>query len=201
MKTFRGMEDEMITTMDSVKELQGCRNVHNGEPETFFVSSYNSPLGTYTLVSSHRGVVCLETAKETERRLTQWKRDGIHLQGDVEHNAALTRELDAYFAGKLRRFTVPLDLRGTAFQLQVWEVLCSIPYGVTRSYREVAHALGNPKTTRAVGQAIGRNPVSIVVPCHRVVGSDGRLTGYGGGLPRKRALLDLESGVPPSIAV
>jgi O-6-methylguanine DNA methyltransferase len=195
------MENKMTTVMDSAKKLQGYRNAHNVEPETFFMSPYNSPLGTYTLVSSHRGVVCLEAAKETERRLTRWKRNGIRLQRDVEYNAALARELDAYFAGKLRRFTVPLDLRGTAFQLQVWEVLCSIPYGVTRSYREVAEALGNPKATRAVGQAIGRNPVSIVVPCHRVVGSDGRLTGYGGGLPRKRALLDLESGVPPSIAV
>lgn len=191
----------MTAAMDNAREFQGCRNTHNVEPETFFMSSYNSPFGTYTLVSSHQGVVCLETEKETERRLTRWKRHGIRLQRDVEYNAALARELDAYFAGKLRRFTVPLDLRGTAFQLQVWEVLCSIPYGVTRSYRDVAQALGNPKATRAVGQAIGRNPVSIVVPCHRVIGSDGRLTGYGGGLPRKRALLDLESGVLPSIAV
>jgi len=191
----------MTAVMDSARKIQGYHNAHNVEPETFFMSSYTSPLGTYTLVSSHRGVVCLESEKEMERHLTRWKRNGRLLQRDVEYNAALARELDAYFAGKLRRFTVPLDLRGTAFQLRVWEILCSIPYGVTRSYREVAQALGNPKATRAVGQAIGRNPVSIIVPCHRVIGSDGRLTGYGGGLPRKRALLDLESGIPPSIAV
>jgi O-6-methylguanine DNA methyltransferase len=191
----------MKAKMDSAKGLQRFSNAPNVDSETFFMSSYNSPLGTYTLVSSHRGVVCLEREKEMKKRLTRWKRNGIRLQRDVEYNAVLTRELDAYFSGKLRRFTVPLDLRGTAFQLRVWKVLCSIPYGVTRSYREVAQALGNPRATRAVGQAIGRNPVSIVVPCHRVVGSDGRLTGYGGGLPRKRALLDLESAVPPSIAV
>jgi len=171
------------------------------EPETFFMDSYNSPLGTYTLVSSRRGVVCVEPEEEAETRLTRWRRDGIRLQRGDEHNAALARELDAYFAGKLRRFTVPLDLWGTAFQRQVWELLYRIPYGVTRSYREVAQALGNPKAARAVGQAIGSNPLSIVVPCHRVIGSDGRLTGYGGGLHKKKALLDLESGAQPGNSV
>ncbi|NVL93333.1 MAG: methylated-DNA--[protein]-cysteine S-methyltransferase [Desulfobacterales bacterium] len=171
------------------------------EPETFFVSSYDSPLGTYTLVSSHMGVICMEPAEEAGTCLIRWKRDGICLQRGGGYNSALAREIDAYFAGKLRQFTVPLDLRGTVFQLQVWEVLCSIPYGVTRSYREVAQALGNPKATRAVGQAIGSNPVSIVVPCHRVIGSDGRLTGYGGGLNRKKALLNLEAAALPSVAV
>lgn len=164
------------------------------QPEAFFVSSYNSALGTYTLVSSHRGVVCVESPGEAEKRMVRWKRDGIPLQEDGEYNAAVARELDAYFAGKLRRFTVPLDLRGTPFQRRVWELLCDIPYGETCSYRDIAQAFGNPRATRAVGQAIGRNPVAIVVPCHRVIGSDGGLTGYGGGLHRKRALLDLESG-------
>ena len=173
----------------------------NVEPETFFVETYNSPLGIHMFVSSHRGVVCVEPAEEAETRLIRWKRDGICLQRGVEYNAALARELDAYFSGKLRQFTVPLDLRGTVFQLQVWELVCSIPYGVTRSYREVAQALGNPKATRAVGQAIGSNPVSIVVPCHRIIGSDGRLTGYGGGLNRKKALLNLEAAALPSVAV
>lgn len=167
----------------------------NVEPEIFFVSSYTSPLGTYTLVSSHRGVVCVEPTAEVEKRIIRWKRDGIRLQENGEYNAAVARELDAYFVRKLRQFTVPLDLRGTGFQLKVWEVLYGIPYGVTRSYREVAQALGNPKAARGVGQAIGSNPVSIVVPCHRVIGSDGRLTGYGGGLHRKKALLELESVV------
>jgi O-6-methylguanine DNA methyltransferase len=164
-------------------------------PETFFVSSYTSPLGTYTLVSSHRGVIRVGPEESAERHLARWKRNGIRLERGDEHNAALARELDAYFAGKLRQFTVPLDLRGTAFQLRVWELLCDIPYGKTRSYGEIAQALGKPKATRAVGQANGRNPISIIVPCHRVIGSDGGLTGYGGGLHRKRTLLDLESAV------
>jgi len=162
-------------------------------PETFFVSSYNSPLGTYTLVSSHRGVIRVGPKERAERHLARWKRKGIRLERGDEHNTVLARELDAYFAGKLRQFTVPLDLRGTAFQLRVWEVLCDIPYGKTRSYGEIAQALGKPKATRAVGQANGRNPISIIVPCHRVIGSDGGLTGYGGGLQRKKALLELES--------
>lgn len=162
-------------------------------PGTFFVSSYSGPLGTYTLVSSHRGVIRVGPEERAERHFAHWKRNGIRLERGDEHNTALARELDAYFAGKLREFTVPLDLRGTAFQLRVWELLCKIPYGETRSYGEIAQALGNPRATRAVGQANGRNPVSIIVPCHRVIGSDGGLTGYGGGLHRKKALLDLEA--------
>ena len=173
----------------------------NVEPEIFFVSSYNSPLGIYTLVSSNRGVVCVDPEERAEPHLIHWKRDGIHLRKNGKYNALLMAELKAYFAGKLRQFTVPLDLRGTLFQRKVWEVLCSIPYGVTRSYREVAEALGKPKAARGVGQAVGRNPVSIVVPCHRVIGSNGRLTGYGGGLHRKKALLDLESVVLPTGSV
>jgi len=174
---------------------------HNVEPETFFVSSYDSPLGTYTLVSSSKGVVCVESAKEVQKRIVRWRRDGIHLRDDGEYNALVARELGAYFAGKLRQFTVPLDLRGTAFQRQVWEALCDIPYGVTCSYGDVARALGKPKASRPVGQAIGRNPVAIIVPCHRVIGSDGGLTGYGGGLHIKRALLDLEFRAPASESV
>ncbi len=162
-------------------------------PETFFVSSYNSPLGTYTLVSSHRGVIRVGLEERAERHLARWKRNGIRLEEGSEHNTALAQELDAYFAGRLRKFTVPLDLRGTAFQLRVWEVLYGIPYGETRSYGEVAQAVGKPKAARAVGQANSRNPISIIVPCHRVIGSHGGLTGYGGGLQRKKALLDLES--------
>ncbi len=168
--------------------IQGTKS-----PETFFVSSYNSPLGTYTLVSTHRGVIRVGPEERAERHLARWKRNGIRLEEGSEHNTALARELDAYFAGRLRKFTIPLDLRGTAFQLQVWEVLYGIPYGETRSYGEVAQAVGKPKAPRAIGGAVGSNPISIIVPCHRVIGSDGGLTGYGGGLHRKKALLDLES--------
>jgi O-6-methylguanine DNA methyltransferase len=179
---IKGKEGEMVSAPQDAKV-----------PETFFVSSYKSSLGTYTLVSSHRGVIRVGPEERAERRLARWIHNGIRLERGDEHNVALARELDAYFAGKLRQFTVPLDLRGTAFQLRVWQLLCEIPYGETRSYGQIAQALGNPKATRAVGQANGRNPIAIIVPCHRVIGSDGGLTGYGGGLHRKRALLDLES--------
>ncbi|ALO11934.1 Methylated-DNA--protein-cysteine methyltransferase [Streptomyces venezuelae] len=110
-------------------------------------------------------------------------------------------QLDAYFAGELTEFDLPLHLVGTPFQLRVWEELCRIPYGETRTYGELAEALGNPTASRAVGLANGKNPVSIVVPCHRVVGAGGSLTGYGGGLDRKQRLLALESGVQAPAAL
>ena len=108
--------------------------------------------------------------------------------------AAAADELRAYFAGALRAFTVPLAPRGTPFQLAVWEQLRLIPYGTTTTYGELARRLGNPTAFRAVGLANGRNPLAIVVPCHRVIGSDGSLTGFGGGMDAKRTLLDLEAG-------
>lgn len=101
-------------------------------------------------------------------------------------------ELDEYFAGRRREFSVPVVLAGTAFQRQVWEELLKIPYGETATYADIAVRIGNPKAVRAVATAIGANPISIFVPCHRVVGSDGTLTGYAGGLPAKRYLLTLE---------
>jgi methylated-DNA-[protein]-cysteine S-methyltransferase len=101
-------------------------------------------------------------------------------------------QIDEYLAGKRKQFTVPIMLHGTEFQLAVWKALQSIPYGETRSYKEIAALIGRPKAVRAVGMANNRNPVSIIVPCHRVIGSDGSLTGYGGGLPLKQYLLELE---------
>lgn len=103
-------------------------------------------------------------------------------------------QLEAYFASELKEFTLELHLHGTPFQRSVWEQLLRIPYGETRSYGDLAAALGNPGASRAVGLANGKNPVSIIVPCHRVVGSNGSLTGYGGGLERKQRLLDFEQG-------
>ncbi|MFJ9428129.1 methylated-DNA--[protein]-cysteine S-methyltransferase [Streptomyces sp. NPDC101490] len=104
------------------------------------------------------------------------------------------RQLDAYFAGELTEFDLPLHLIGTEFQRRVWAELCRIPYGETRTYGELADVLGNPGASRAVGLANGKNPVSVIVPCHRVVGAGGGLTGYGGGLDRKQRLLAFESG-------
>jgi methylated-DNA-[protein]-cysteine S-methyltransferase len=105
------------------------------------------------------------------------------------------RQLRAYFAGELRQFDLPLDPQGTPFQQQVWAALREIPYGEVRSYGQIAAAIGNPKACRAVGMANHRNPLPILIPCHRVCGSDGSLTGYGGGIERKKWLLELELGV------
>lgn len=102
------------------------------------------------------------------------------------------RQLRAYFAGALREFSIPLDPRGTEFQMRVWRQLETIPFGEVRSYAQVAEAVGAPRAVRAVGAANGANPLPIVVPCHRVIGSSGKLVGYGGGLALKRRLLDLE---------
>ena len=165
-------------------------------PETFFWTRYHSPLGTYILASSQRGVVLIETEDQSPPRFVRWKREDIQIQeGSSKYNDAMAIELDGYFAGRLLEFRVPLDLRGTPFQCQVWDALCSIPYGETRSYGQIARAVGHPTAVRAVGGANGSNPVSIVVPCHRVIGSNGKLTGYGGGLDRKEALLNLEARV------
>ncbi|WP_314412305.1 methylated-DNA--[protein]-cysteine S-methyltransferase [Streptomyces kroppenstedtii] len=114
--------------------------------------------------------------------------------------AEATEELRAYFAGELQDFSVRLHLHGTPFQRSVWAELRRIPYGETRSYGQLADALGNPKASRAVGLANGKNPLGIIVPCHRVVGADGSLTGYGGGVERKRMLLDFERGADPLVS-
>lgn len=115
----------------------------------------------------------------------EWQQDGEAL-------APYLAQFRAYFAGELQRFTLPLAAVGTPFQRAVWQALCDIPYGETRSYRDIALAIGKPTAMRAVGAANGRNPLSIIVPCHRVIGKDGSLTGYAGGLPIKQALLRLE---------
>jgi methylated-DNA-[protein]-cysteine S-methyltransferase len=107
--------------------------------------------------------------------------------------AGAMKQLDQYFAGKRREFELTLDLAGTEFQKRVWRALCNIPYGTTISYGELARRIGDVKASRAVGLANGRNPVAVIVPCHRVIGANGQLTGFGGGLPTKRFLLDLEA--------
>ena len=116
--------------------------------------------------------------------------------GDNTVLAAAREQLDAYFAGHRRSFALPLAPRGTAFQCAVWQALQAIPYGATISYRDLAGRIGQPAAMRAVGAANGRNPLPIVVPCHRVIGADGSLTGFGGGLPTKRFLLQLEGALP-----
>ena len=158
--------------------------------ETLFYFRTPSPVGSLLLVASTKGLVRLEF----EARVQKLNADTIQLR---ESKAALTpylRELNDYFAGERREFSVPLDLRGTEFQLACWRSLLEIPYGETRSYRDIAQAIGHPRAYRAVGMSNNRNPIAIVVPCHRVIASSGSLCGYGGGLDIKRKLLDLEQG-------
>ncbi|EGX55645.1 methylated-DNA-protein-cysteine methyltransferase [Streptomyces zinciresistens K42] len=149
----------------------------------------DSPYGPLTLVAEH-GVLCgLYMADQRHRPAeeTFGSRAGAPF-------AQAEEQLESYFAGQLKEFTLELRLAGTPFQRSVWERLRAIPYGETRSYGQLADALGNSGASRAVGLANGRNPIGIIVPCHRVVGAGGGLTGYGGGLERKQRLLDFESG-------
>ncbi|MFF7593750.1 methylated-DNA--[protein]-cysteine S-methyltransferase [Streptomyces mirabilis] len=149
----------------------------------------DSPYGPLTLVADD-GVLCglyMVGQRHRPPEETFGERDDTPF-GEVTH------QLKAYFEGELKEFTLELRMSGTPFQRSVWDQLRRIPYGETRSYGELAEALGNAGASRAVGLANGKNPIGIIVPCHRVVGANGSLTGYGGGLDRKQRLLDFESG-------
>jgi methylated-DNA-[protein]-cysteine S-methyltransferase len=164
-------------------------------PNTLQRCSIDSPLGPLLLAASENGLAGVwftdQQHRPADANVTAWQENPNHFQ---LRQAAL--QLDAYFQsapGTAQHFTLPLDLSaGTAFQQAVWRALLDIPAGETHSYAQVAHAVGRPTAVRAVGAAIGRNPLSIVVPCHRVLGSGGALTGYAGGLGRKTALLTRE---------
>jgi methylated-DNA-[protein]-cysteine S-methyltransferase len=148
---------------------------------------YVSPLGDIALAGTIRGL-CYVDFQNSKRPLViadDWKRT------DAPFRAAL-KTLDNYFAGKKPEFNLTCDLQGTPFQLSVWKVLQTIPCGKTLTYAQVAEAIGKPSAVRAVGTAIGRNPVTLFIPCHRVIGSNGSLTGYAGGLELKAKLLQLE---------
>ena len=156
----------------------------------------STPLGTYVLVASATGAVLVKPEEQAVARLARLERQGARFREAANPvNDAVADELTAYFAGHRRDFTVPLDLWGSEFQRTVWSALCNVSYGTLTTYGALAGALGRPAAARAIGRAVGTNPISIIVPCHRVIGSDGSLTGYGGGLPRKRALLTLERGL------
>lgn len=150
----------------------------------------DSPIGRLLLAADEAGLrrIVFPAERQPQQPAPQWREER------APFSEAL-RQLDAYFAGRLRRFELPLAPEGTPFQLGVWRALCAIPYGETLSYGALARLLGKPGASRAVGLANGRNPLPIVVPCHRVIGSDGSLTGFGGGLPTKRLLLKLEGAL------
>jgi O-6-methylguanine DNA methyltransferase len=182
--------------------------------ETLHSTVFNSPVGPLFLAASQNGLVALEfdarlpgqqtirpnprdLREESTRRQSSAK---FQFEPSTEALHPFVSELEEYFAGHRREFSFPLDLRGTDFQLACWRALLAIPYGETRSYADIARAVGRPTGFRAVGMANNRNPVAIVVPCHRVIASDGSLCGYGGGLDLKRKLLELEGALSGTLA-
>jgi methylated-DNA-[protein]-cysteine S-methyltransferase len=157
------------------------------EMSATFYTQIESPVGPLLLVADDAGLheILFVNGRHPAQPESSWIEDPAPLTETI-------RQLQAYFAGDLETFNLQLAPEGTPFQLEVWRRLCDIPYGETISYGELAGRIGNPKASRAVGLANGSNPIPIVIPCHRVIGSNGKLTGYGGGLPIKEKLLALE---------
>jgi len=153
-----------------------------------YYTTFDSPVGQLMLVGDSKGLrrVSFSSSKRSAPPGVDWKL----AKGPF---AEVIRQLRAYFRGELKEFDLPLAMEGTEFQLRVWNALRTIPYGETISYAQLAERIGNPKAVRAVGLANGSNPIPIIVPCHRVIGSDGSLTGFGGGLSTKKLLLELEN--------
>lgn len=152
-----------------------------------------SPVGKLTLIASDKGLATILWEKDNPKR--------VRLGPVVEDKSHIVlteteRQLNAYFSGSRQSFSVPLDFHGTLFQQKVWAALLTIPFGETRSYLQIATQIGNPKAVRAVGAANGKNPISIIAPCHRVIGANGALTGFAGGLEAKARLLALENPQP-----
>jgi methylated-DNA-[protein]-cysteine S-methyltransferase len=146
---------------------------------------YNTPIGKIMIVASEYAIAQLYFEKQIQAQ-------GILVKETFLHKKAIN-QLEEYFTKKRKTFDLPLDIKGTEFQKKVWNVLLKIPYGQTKSYKEVAQAVGNEKACRAVGMANNRNKLPIFIPCHRVIGTDGKLIGFGSGLETKKFLLDLES--------
>ncbi|MEM6050846.1 methylated-DNA--[protein]-cysteine S-methyltransferase [Erwinia sp. P7711] len=160
---------------------------------SYFYKMMPSPVGLLTLIASDKGVAAILWENENPNRVRQ-----MATEEDPAHPVLLEteRQLKEYFAGERTTFTVTLDFVGTEFQKKVWQALVAIPFGETRSYGEIARQIGHPKAVRAVGAANGKNPISIIAPCHRVIGSNGKLTGFAGGLEAKAFLLNIEIRQP-----
>lgn len=190
-----------VNSLNAEAAAEDFSSVLGGEEETVYYDEMISPIGPLTLCSTDKGVCLVEFGSFTvkEAVLQKWSRtwcgggDFVH---DEERMTDVKRQLEEYFAGQRKTFDLKLDLRGTPFQLQVWGALADIPYGEIRSYVDIATAIGRPKAVRAVGGANNKNPVPVIVPCHRVIGADGSLVGYGGGMEIKRQLLTLEDSLP-----
>jgi O-6-methylguanine DNA methyltransferase len=176
--------------------------------ETLYTTNMDSAVGPLFLAACGQGLVALEfdarlpgqqSIRPNPRHVREEKR-GIAFETYPRVMLPYVSEIEEYLSGKRREFTFPLDLRGTDFQLACWRALLAIPYGETRSYADIARMVGKPNAFRAVGMANNRNPIAIVVPCHRVIASDGTLCGYGGGLDVKRKLLELEGALTGVLA-
>jgi methylated-DNA-[protein]-cysteine S-methyltransferase len=165
--------------------------------ETLHYAQIDSPIGPLNLAVSEIGLVALEFDRGS---FPSRKDKKISWKESPEKVEPYAGELNEYFAGTRRDFTFSLDIRGTPFQVQCWQALIAIPYGETRTYADIARAVKKPQAFRAVGMANNRNPIAIVVPCHRVIASDGTLCGYGGGLDTKRRLLELEGALTGVLA-
>ena len=171
-------------------------------------TTFASPVGPLFLAASERGLVALEfdarlPGQQTIRpnpRDVRTEATQVEFEQSSKAMRGYVSELEEYFAGHRRFFTFPIDVRGTEFQVACWRALLAIPYGETRTYADIARAVGRPQGFRAVGMANNRNPIAIVVPCHRVIASDGTLCGYGGGLDIKRKLLELEGALSGTLA-
>jgi methylated-DNA-[protein]-cysteine S-methyltransferase len=157
-----------------------------------FYQYMDSPVDPLLLAADEEGLLLIEfhTPRHPMSRLQDW------VEGDNPILEATRKQLDEYFTGSRKEFDLPLSPQGTPFQKEVWHTLATIPYGHTISYAQLAQRVGKPTAMRAVGAANGRNPLPIVLPCHRVIGADGSLTGFGGGLPTKQFLLQLEGALP-----
>ncbi|MBJ7536278.1 bifunctional transcriptional activator/DNA repair enzyme AdaA [Marinomonas transparens] len=178
------------------KKLLGHSPSLNMENSVILIDRLTTPIGPMFVCATEKGICLLEFVDrrmlESEFEDLQKRLKATIITGENQHTKQLKQELEAYFSGARKNFTVPLQTPGTDFQNQVWQALGTIPYGETASYQEQAIRLNNPKAVRAVARANGMNRIAIIIPCHRVIGKDGSLTGYAGGLERKRWLLDHE---------
>jgi len=181
---------------DTFKSVFGVSPKNGRQQNVIDLKRIETPLGTMIACATNRGICLLEFTDrkmlETELKAIAKILNSTIVQGNNKHFDTLETQLQEYFSGKRKEFSVPLDAQGTDFQHKVWAALQLIPFGQTKSYKEQAIAIGSPQSVRAVANANGMNRISILIPCHRVIGSDGQLTGFGGGLWRKHYLLELE---------
>ena len=188
--------DSLSGFRDAYRRVFGTTPGRGSNVTIGYMHQFETPLGAMVTVCTDSGVRLLEfldrRGLETELRDLGGSMTGAVIAGENAMTRQVERELGEYFDGKRREFTLPLEPEGTPFQQRVWKALCEIPYGATRSYGEQARTIGQPEAVRAVARANGDNHIAIVIPCHRVIGANGKLTGYGGGLWRKQYLLDLE---------